>query len=74
MDKFVEVVLVASAEVDEGLDGLVGVRGNVLSLASLDDLDCIVDEERKVCDAVIDVRRFVYPDKRLVEDCEQVAE
>ena len=32
VDEFVEVVLVAGAEVDEGLDGLVRVSGDVLAL------------------------------------------
>lgn len=38
--EFVEVVLVARAEVDEGLDGLIGVCGNVLFAAFFDDLGC----------------------------------
>jgi hypothetical protein len=37
--KFVEVVFVALAEVDEGLDCLVGVCRDVLFAAFLDDLD-----------------------------------
>lgn len=38
VDKFVEVVFVALAEVDEGLDCLVGVGGDVLFAAFFDDL------------------------------------
>jgi hypothetical protein len=36
--EFVEIVFVARAEVDEGLDGLVGVGGDVLFAAFFDDL------------------------------------
>lgn len=35
VDKFVEVIFVAGAEVDEGLHGLVGVGGDVLALGAL---------------------------------------
>ena len=42
MDEFVEVVFVAGAEVDEGLYGLVGVGRDVLFLAFLDNLDCLL--------------------------------
>ena len=35
MDEFVEVVLVAGAEIDEGLHCLVGVGGDVLALSAL---------------------------------------
>tara|TARA_R110002060_G_scaffold44781_1_gene56133 strand:+ start:202 stop:669 length:468 start_codon:yes stop_codon:yes gene_type:complete len=38
VDEFVEVVFVALAEVDEGLDCLVGVGGDVLFTAFVDDL------------------------------------
>lgn len=38
MDEIVEIMFVALAEVDEGLDCLVGVGGYVLLAAFLDDL------------------------------------
>jgi len=38
VDELVEVVFVALAEVDESLDGLVGVGGDVLFAAFIDDL------------------------------------
>ena len=44
VDEFVEVVLVTGTEVNEGLNRLVRVRGDILSLASFDDLDCVVYE------------------------------
>lgn len=72
VDEFVEVVFMALAEVDEGLDCLVGVYGNVLLAAFLDHLTnllaCVseinavtylyhvVDEVGKVSDAVVDIR------------------
>ena len=40
--EFVEVVFVARAEVDEGLDGLVGVGGDVLFAAFVYDLDLLL--------------------------------
>jgi hypothetical protein len=36
--EFVEIVFVSRAEVDEGLDGLVGIGGDVLFAAFFDDL------------------------------------
>ena len=88
VDEFIEVVLVSLAEVDEGLDCLVGVGGDVLLTAFVDDLvllvgvgvggrtylDHVVDEDREVGDAVVDVRRLVYPDQRFVEDRKEVSE
>jgi fumarate reductase subunit C len=41
VNEFVEVVFVSLAEVDESLDGLIGVCGNILFLAFVDDLGCI---------------------------------
>jgi hypothetical protein len=74
VDELVEVVLVARAQVDEGLDRLVGVGGHVLALAGLDGSDRVVDEEGEVGDGVVDVCGFVDADERLVEDGEEVAE
>ncbi len=88
--EFVEVVFVALAEVDEGLDRLVGVGGDVLLAAFVDNLfnslgkiqtndrlpylNHVVDENRKVCDAVVDIRRLVNPNKWLIEDREEIPE
>lgn len=62
VDELVEVVFVASTQVDERLDCLVGVGGDLLSLACLDGLDCVIDKYSKVCDAVVDVGRLVDAD------------
>jgi len=62
MDKLVEVVLVACTKVDKRLDCLVRVCGDLLSLASFDGLDCVIDEYREICDAVVDVRGLVDAD------------
>ena len=72
--EFVEVVFVAGAEVDEGLDSLVGISGDVLPLGALDRAEHVTGEGRKVCDAVVDVGGFVDADEGLVEDGEEVAE
>jgi len=71
VDEFVEIMFVALAEVDEGLDCLVGVCGDVLFAAFVDDLrfvsgrlrrevlgnylDHVVDEDGEVCDAVVNI-------------------
>lgn len=70
MDEFVEALLVAGAEVDESLDGLVGVCGDVLGAGALDYGDGVVGEVGKVGDAVVYVGGFVDADEGLVEDCE----
>lgn len=74
VDKLVEVVLVARAEVDKGLYRLIRVGRDFLSLASLDRLDGIVYEQGEVCDAVIYVGRLVNADKWFVEDSEEISE
>ncbi len=74
MDEFIEIVLVASAEVDEGLDGLIGVGRNVLALGGGEDGEGVVGEGGEVGDGVIDVGRFVDADEGFVEDGEEVAE
>jgi len=45
VDEFVEVVFVALAEVDEGLDCLIGVGGDVLFAAFFDDLNFSIRRE-----------------------------
>ena len=74
MDEFIEVVLVAGAEVDEGLDGLVGVGGDVLALGGVKDGEGVVSKGGEVGDAGVNVGGFVDADEGLVEDCEEVAE
>ena len=74
VDEFVEVVLVAGAEVDEGLDGLVWVCGDVLALGAFDDGDHVVDEVGEVGDGAVDICGFIDTDEGFVEDGEQVAE
>ena len=74
VDKFVEVVLVAGAEVDEGLNGLVRVGGDVLALEGGEDGKGVVCEGGEVGDGVVDVGGFVDADEGFIEDCEEVAE
>lgn len=74
VDEFVEAVFVARAEVDEGLDGLVGVGRDVLPLVLFDYGDGVVGEAGEVGDAVVDVGGLVDSDEGLVEDGEEVAE
>ena len=74
MDEFVEVVLVAGAEVDEGLDGLVGVGGDVLALGGLEHAEHVVGEVGEVGDGGVDIGGFVDAHEGLVEDGEEVAE
>jgi hypothetical protein len=62
MDELVEVILVARAKIDERLDCLVRVCGDLLPLASLDGLDCVIDEHGEICDTVVDVRGLVDSD------------
>lgn len=72
--ELVEVVLVALAEVDEGLHGLVRVGRDVLPLGFVDDGEHVVGEDGEVGDAVVDVGRFVDAHEGFVEDGEEVAE
>ena len=74
MDEFVEVILVAGAEVDEGLDGLVGVGGDVLALGGLEHAEHVVCEVGEVGDGGVDVGGLVDAHEGLVEDGEEVAE
>lgn len=74
VNEFVEVILVTCAEIDEGLNCLVGICRDLLSLASLDSLDCVVDKYGEICNAVVDVRRLVDTNKGFIEDGEEIAE
>ena len=62
VDEFVEIVLVARTEVDEGLDGLIWVGGDVLPLAAFDDAESVVGELGEVGYAAVDVGRLVDAD------------
>lgn len=55
MYKSVKVFLVTGAEVNKGLDGLVGVCRDVLSLSPLDYADHVVGEGGEVGDTVVDI-------------------
>lgn len=90
MYEFIEVVLVALAKINECLDGLVWVSRNVLFSAFINDLKYvrmnpehgtlhtnlyhIVDENSKVCDAVVYIGRLVHTNQRLVEDREEITQ
>lgn len=74
VDEFVEVVFVPLTEVDERLDGLVGVGGYVLPLGFFDHGEHVICEHREVGDAIVDVGGFVDADQGFVEDAEEVAE
>lgn len=72
--ELVEVVLVARAQVDEGLDGLVRVGGEGLVLRGGDDFDGVVGEDGEIGDRVVHVCRFVDAHEWLVEDGKEGAE
>lgn len=72
--ELVEVLLVAAAEVDEALDRLVGVGGDVLPLRGVEDSKGVIGEGGEVRDGVVDVGGFVDPHEGFVEDGEEVAE
>lgn len=74
VNELVEIVLVTGAEIDEGLDGLVRVGGDVLALGRGEDGEHVVEKGGEVGDGVVDVGGFVDADERLVEDGEKVAE
>lgn len=74
MDKFVKVVLVPRAQINEGLYRLVGVRRHLLSLASFNRLDRIVYEHGEISDAVVHICRLVNADQRFVENGKKVSE
>lgn len=74
VNESVEVFLMACAKINEGLDCLIGVGGDVLALGALEHAEHVVGEGGEVSDTVVDVGGFVDADKRFVEDCEEVAE
>lgn len=74
VDELVEVVLVAGAEVDKGLDCLVRVRRDVLALGGCEDGEGVVCEGGEVGDGIVYIGGFVDADEGFVEDGEEVAE
>lgn len=74
VDEFVEIVLMPSAEVDEGLNCLIGIGGNVLTLSGGEDGEHVVGEGSEVGNRIIDIGGFVDTDKGFVEDGEEIAE
>ena len=55
VDEFVEVIFMASAKVNEGLNGHIGVSRYVLPLGFVDDGYSIVREISKVRDRIVDI-------------------
>lgn len=74
VNELVEVILVAGAQIYEGLHGLIGVCRNFLPLTSFDGFDGVIGEHGEVGNTVVNVCGFVYTDKRFVEDGEQIPE
>ena len=72
--EFVEIVFVSRAKIDEGLNRLIWVCGDVLSLSFFDNNDHVVYEGGKVRYTAIDIGGLVYSDKGFVENCEKVTE
>ena len=74
MDEFVEVVLVAGAEVDKSLNGLVRVGRDILTLEGGEDGEGVVCKGGEVGHGIVDVGGFVYADEGFVKDCKEVTE
>ncbi len=74
MDEFVEIILMPSTKIDEGLDRLVWIGGDVLTLSGGEDGERVVREGSEIGDGAVDIGRFVDANKRFVEDGEEVAE
>ena len=74
MNEIVEVVFVAGTEIYEGLDCLVGVGRNILTLSSFDYDKHVVRKSREVGNAVINIGGFVDTNKRFIENGEEVTE
>lgn len=74
VDEFVKVVFVTSAEVNESLNSLIGVGGDILALCALDHSKHVISKGSKVGHAVIDIGGFINTDERFVEDCKEIAE
>lgn len=74
VDEFVEIVLMSSAEVNEGLDCLIWIGGNVLPLSGGEDGEHVVGKGSEVGNGVVDIGGFVDADERFVKNGEEVAE
>lgn len=74
VNELIEIILVASTEINERLDRDVRISAEVLALSTFDDDDGIVNECSEVGDTVVYVRRFVDANEGFVEDGEEVAE
>lgn len=74
VDKFVKIVLMTSTQINEGLNRLVGIRRDVLTLSGGEDGEHVVGEGSKVCDGIVNIGGFVDADEGFVEDGEEVAE
>ena len=73
MYEFVKIILMASAKVNEGLDRLVWIGRDVLSLSREEDGEHVVGKGGEVADGAVDVGRFVDADEGFVEDGKEVA-
>lgn len=72
--EFVEIILMASAKINEGLNCLVRIRRDVLTLSGGEDREHVIGEGSEVGDGAVDIGGFVDADERFVEDGEEVAE
>ena len=70
MNEFVEIILMASAEIDERLDCLVWIGGDVLTLRGGKDGEHVIGEGSEIGNGVVDVGGFVDADEGFVEDGE----
>lgn len=74
MYKFVEVVLVAGAEINKCLNSLIRVCRDFLSLACFNRLYSVISEQCKISNTVVNVGRLVDANQGFVKDGEQVPE
>ena len=74
VDEVVEVVLVPGAEIDKGLNGLIWIRRDILSLGFLHNLKHVISESCKVSDAIVDVGGLVDADEGFIKYREEVTE
>lgn len=74
VNELVEVIFVSSAKVDECLHSLVGIGRDVGALGCFNRADDVIHEDSEIRDTVVDIRRLVHPNKRFVEDSEQITE
>lgn len=74
VNESVEAFLMACTKINEGLDCLIGVSRYVLALGALEHAEHVVGEGGEVSDTIVHICGFVDTDKRLVENCEEVAE